>query len=130
MTAEAYLERIRKIDAMLEHRIEDHHRWVEVANGLGGFSGGEKVSSGRAFDKLPNAVARYCDIEEEIAKLRQERKEIIDTIERLPTTEYKIIYKIYVLGLTIKETAHALKTSTEAVKKHKRKGLTLIGKMI
>lgn len=129
MTAEIYLERIKKIDAIIENKIEDHHRWVEVANGLGGFSG-EKVSSGRSLDKIPNAIARYCDIEAEIDGLQQERKAIIDKIENLPTLEYKIIYEIYVKGHTIKETAHSLKISTEFVKKHKRKGLTLIGEMI
>lgn len=131
MSAEEYLQRIEKLDSMIANRIEDHHRWVEIANGLGGFSG-EKVSSGRSLDKIPNAVAKYCDIEKEIDGLKAERKAIIDKIENLPTWEYRVIYSLYVKGLTIKECAYSFKPrkSTEFVKKHKHIGLALIGEMI
>ncbi len=130
MTAEEYLDRIHKIDAMIENKLDDHHRWVGIATGIGGGNDGERVGTGRHLDKIPNAVAHYCDIEQEISELRQERKDIIGTIERLPTIDYKIIYALYVNGLTIKEVSGKICQSCEFVKKHKKRALARIEAMI
>lgn len=132
MEAEKYLERIKLIDAILINKLEDHRIWVELADALGGFSVGERVQTTRNLHQKQNAIDRYIDIEAEIKALREERQRIIDTIQKLPPTEYDIIYKIYVKDNpnTLKEIAYQYHKSYDWAKKRKRNGLRLIQSMI
>lgn len=66
MTAEKYLEQIKKIDAIIVDKLNDHKRWVELATGLGGFSVGERVSATRNLHKGADAIGKYIDLEREI----------------------------------------------------------------
>ena len=125
-TPEQYLERIKKIDEMIRNKKEDHQRWVEIAEGLGGFSVGDKVQSSRNLRQIPDAIGRYIDIEQEINDLEQERQRIIKTIEKLPIDEYKILYGIYVKDSTMKDLVYSLGMSYSWVKQKKKEGLERI----
>lgn len=130
MTAEQYLKRIKQIDAIILNKIEDHKKWVEVAEGLGGASVGDKVQASRNLEQIPKAIGRYIDIEREIEILRQERQAIIKTIERLPADEYEVIYDLYVKGYSIKEIVYQKKKSYRWVGYKKEEGLKLIQAML
>lgn len=129
MNAEKYLERISKIDSLIRNRIEDHEKWVVIAEGLGGGQS-DGVQASKNLHKTSDAIGRYVDIEREIYSLRQERKEIIDTIEKLPNAEYSVIYALYVSNLSVKEIAYQFHKSYEWVKKNKKNGLSLIQLLI
>lgn len=126
MKAITYLERIKKIDSMIRNKIRDYDRWVGVAEGLGGASDGERVQSSRNLHRGADAIGNYIDIEAEIRSLRRERQEIIETIERLPSTEYDLVYRLYVQDYTMKEIAYQLGKSYELVKLKKRRALQLV----
>lgn len=130
MTAEKYLQRIKQIDAIIVNKINDHKRWVELAEGLGGFSVSERVQSSRNLYKIPDAIGRYIDIENEISALKMERQAIIRTIERLPPTEYDLIYKLYVQDYTMKEIAYQKSKSYGWVKLKKKRALELVQALI
>lgn len=123
MTAEKYLEQIRKIDAIIINKLKDHKRWVEIAEGLGGFSVGERVQSSRNLHRGADAIGNYIDIESEIKALREQRQGMIDTIEKLPCDEYKVIYKIFVEGYMLKEIPSLFDKSYDWAKKTKRDAL-------
>lgn len=126
MKAITYLERIKKIDSMIRNKLRDYDRWVGVAEGLGGASDGERVQSSRNLHRGADAIGNYIDIEAEIRSLRRERQEIIETIERLPSTEYDLVYRLYVQDYTMKEIAYQLGKSYEWVKLKKRRALQLV----
>lgn len=126
MTAESYLDRIKKIDAMIQNKLRDHERWVEAADGLGGASVGERVQTSRNLHRGSDAIGNYIDIEAEILTLKQERQAIIKTIEQLPSAEYSVIYMLYVHDYTMKEIAFHKKKSYDWVKAKKKNGLALI----
>lgn len=126
MSAEQYLERIKKIDEMIRNKKEDYQRWAEIAEGLGGFSVGDKVQASRNLRQIPDAIGRYIDIEQEIKNLEQERQRIIKTIEKLPIDEYKILYGIYVKDSTMKDLVYSLGMSYSWVKQKKKEGLERI----
>ena len=130
MNAESYLDRIKKIDSMIKNKMRDHERWVEVAEGLGGASVGERVQSSRNLHRGSDAVGNYIDIEAEIRSLKRERQEIIKTIERLPSTEYDLIYKLYVQDYTMKEIAYQRSKSYGWVKITKKRALELVQALI
>jgi DNA-directed RNA polymerase specialized sigma24 family protein len=126
MTAETYLDRIKKIDAMIKNKLRDRARWVEIAQGLGCAAVGERVQSSRNLHRGSDAIGNYIDIDREIDALKQERQEIIQTVERLPSAEYDVIYKLYVQDFSMKEVAYHNKRSYDWVKDKKRKGLDIL----
>ena len=130
MQAEEYLDRVKKIDAMIENKLRDRAKWVEVAQSLGGDSDGDRVQSSRNLHRGADAIGNYIDLEREIEALKAERAEIIKTIERLPVTEYDVVYKFYIQGYSIKEIAFEHRKSYEWVKLKKNNGLTLLQAML
>lgn len=126
MSAEEYIERIKKIDSMIKNKLRDHARWLEVADGLGGASLGERVQSSRNLHRGADAICNYVDIEREIDALKKERQAIIQTIEQLPSAEYDVIYKLYVEDYTMKEVAYHAGKTYDWVKRHKRSALLML----
>ena len=107
MTAIEYVLQISQLDEIIKHKLVDYKRWVEVAEGLGGFAVGERVQASKNLHQIPEAIGRYIDLEREIAELREKRAEIIKVIESLPRIEYNVIYKLFVEDITMKEVAYA-----------------------
>ena len=130
MNAEEYLDRVKKLDAMIRNKMRDHERWLQIADGFGGASTGDRVQSSRNLHKGSDAIGNYIDIEKDILKLKQERESIIKTIESLPLDEYKVIYGIYVAGQSLKEIAYNESKSSEWVKKHRASGIDAVDKLI
>lgn len=130
MTAEEYLGLIKKIDAIIVNKLRDHAKWVEVAEGLGGASVGERVQSSRNLQQMPTAIGNYIDIEGEIRALERERQEIIYTLEQLPYTEYETLFLLYVGDQTLKEVAYYFKKSYDWAKAKKRTALQHLQEII
>lgn len=130
MRAVEYLDQIKKIDAIISNKNEEYRRLVELSSGLGDFSVSERVKSSRKLQQIPNAIAKYIDIEREIEDLKRKRAEIIGTIERLPSVEYKIIYMLFVKDYTMKEIAYHFHKSYDWAKKKKGKALKMLQNMI
>jgi DNA-directed RNA polymerase specialized sigma24 family protein len=126
MCAEQYLERIKKIDALIENKREDYDRWFAIAEGMGGFSASEGVQSSKNLQKMPDAVGRYIVIDQEIKELERERESIIKTLERLPAIEYDLLFKFYAGTYSIKELARHFDKSIGWVKWKKRTALDLL----
>ena len=130
MTAERYLEQIKKIDAIISNKLKEYKRWVDVAEGLGGFSVGEKVQTSRNLQQIPDAIGRYIDIEREIAEYNRQRAAIIANLEKLPRIEYDFLYKLYVEGFSYKEIAYHFDRSYDWVKRKKRVALRLLQEIL
>lgn len=130
MKAEQYLERVKKIDAMIRNKLRDRARWVEVSQSLGGASDGDRVLSSPNPHRGADAIGNYIDLDREIDALKAERAEIIRTIERLPAEEYDVIYKLYVEDYSRKEVAYHYRKSIDFVKTRKKRGLELIQSFI
>ena len=100
MNAKDYLQRVRKIDRLIENKLAEAMHWKTVAMGTSTNSEGERVQSSGSKQKMADAVARYVDIESEINaeidKLANVRREIVLTIEALPVDEYDMLYQVYV----------------------------------
>ena len=124
LTAERYLEQIQKIDAIIINKKRDYERWVEIAEGLGGgFSVEDRVQTTRNLHRGQNAIIEYICIEDEIKELEKKRRGIIETIEKLPYYEYRVLYGEYVDGYMLKELMAQLDKSYAWVQKKKREAL-------
>ena len=126
MNAEQYLDRIKKIESLVRARLIEHARLVEIAEGIGSATIGERVQSTRNLHKSADAIGSYVDLEREIAEMEQERREILYTIERLPSAEYDVIYDLYVADKQYKEIAYERKRSMDWVRYHRQRGIDMI----
>lgn len=132
MNAEEYLDQYKKLDTIISNEEEEYRRLVASASGLGDFSVSERVQSSRDLHKLQNAIAKYMDLEKKIERLKAKRQSIIDTIERLPFVEYKVLYILYVKAgdFTLKDIAWEFHKSYDWAKWKKRKALKMVQQII
>ena len=130
MTAEQYLEQIQKINDIILDKLKERRRWVDIAEGVGGFNVSDKVQSSRNLHRGAEAIGEYCDIDREIKALEGQKNAIIDDLQKLPLFEYKVLYKIYVEGYMLKELPSELNKSYAWVKMKKRRGLDMIQAII
>ena len=130
MTAEAYLEQIKKLAAIIENKKEEYTRWVGLASGGGDLSAVERVKASKNPRQIPQAIVQYVELEREIRELMRQRDAIIATIERLPAIEYQILYRLYVKDCTLKEIAYQFHKSYAWAKKKKKNALRLVQSLV
>lgn len=129
MKAQEYLKQVEKLNVLINNKIAEKAQWKDIA--LGVTSGVqsitievkgkkelhnmEKVQSSGSQSKLADAIARCVDIEAEIdrlvGKLIDLKQEIIKTIEQLNATEYDVLHKRYIQGMTFDEIGAAKRKS-------------------
>lgn len=109
MKAKEYLQQLQKLDALIENKLAEHKRWQEIAMSYGvSYTASERVKSSGSKQKMADAVCEYVDIDTDtLSRLRDQRKEIISTIEMLNVTEYRLLHLRYVQQLTPTEVAEA-----------------------
>lgn len=109
MDAKQFLRQLKKLDKMIENKLAEKARWKEIAFGTSAKMDGEKVQSSGSQQKMADAVCRYVDIEREIDEqidtLIDTKQDVINVIEKLNTTEYDILHKMYVQYMSLYDVA-------------------------
>ena len=109
--AQEYLEQIDKLNAMIENKAAEVVQWRGVALGITTNTEGELVQSSGSQQKMADAINRVIDLQAEINgmidKLIDLKQEIIRTIELLNATEYDVLHKRYIQGMTFDEIGAA-----------------------
>lgn len=130
MKAEQYLKQIGKIDRLIENKRREQIRCDEMASSMGEFSTAERVQSTPNHHKMTDAIDRSVDLGIEIKVLKNQRAEIIKTLEELPENEYDILYAVYVDRLALKEVAGKLRKSYSWVSHNKSIALKGLQKIL
>lgn len=111
MNAKEFLRQIKKLDRLIENKLIEIQRWKDIANNTTATLSGERVQSSGNPQKIADAIGRYIDLEREINqdidKLVDTKKDVIGVIEQLNATEYDVMHKIYVQYLTLEDVADA-----------------------
>lgn len=111
MKAKDYLQQMEKLNAIIQNKMIERLQWREIALGVTSYTEGERVQSSKRPGKMADALDRCVDIEKEIDslidKLIDTRKEIIGVIELLSATEYDVLHKRYIQGMTFDEIGAA-----------------------
>lgn len=109
--AQEYLEQVDKLNAMIENKMAEVAQWRDVALGITSNSEGERVQSSGSKQKMSDALDRVVDLQTEINALIDRlidlKQEIIRTIELLNATEYDVLHKRYIQGMTFDEIGAA-----------------------
>ena len=105
--AQLYLEQVDKLDARIENKLVEQRQWRGVALGITSNTEGERVQSSGNQQKMASAIDRVVDLESEINELVDRlidyKQEVIQTIEQLNATEYDVLHKRYIQGMTFDE---------------------------
>ena len=101
--AQVYLERVDKLNVMIENKIAEVEQWRSVALGITSQTDGERVQSSGSQQKMADAIDRVVDLQAEINEMIDTKQEIIKTIEQLSATEYDVLHKRYIQGMTFDE---------------------------
>lgn len=109
--AQEYLEQIPKLNAMIENKMAEVQQWRDVALGITTNTEGERVQSSGSQQKMADAINRVIDLQAEINsmidRLIDLKQEIIRSIEQLSATEYDVLHKRYIQGMTFDEIGAA-----------------------
>lgn len=106
-----FLQQIQKLDKLIENKMVEVRQLKELATNTTGNLTGEKVKSTPNPHRTAEAIAKYVDLEKEINKdidrLIDARRDIISVIEQLNTVEYDVLHKLYVQNITFQDIATA-----------------------
>lgn len=109
--AQEYLEQVDKLNAMIENKMAEVQQWRDVALGITTNTEGERVQSSGSQQKMADAINRVIDLQAEINgmidRMINLKQEIIRTIELLNATEYDVLHKRYIQGMTFDEIGAA-----------------------
>ncbi len=109
--AQEYLEQVDKLNAMIENKMAESSQWRGIALGVTGCSEGERVQASGSQQKMADAIDRVVDLQAEINglidRLIDLKQRIIRTIELLNATEYDVLHKRYIQGMTFDEIGAA-----------------------
>lgn len=111
MNAKDFLRQIKKLDRLIENKLIEIQQLKDTANNTTANLTGERVQSSGNPQKIAHAIGRYVDLERElnqdIDKFIDAKKDVISVIEQLNATEYDVLHKIYVQYLTLEDVADA-----------------------
>ena len=129
MTKEEYLELIQKLDLLILNELEELEKLNTIAAKVTQANDGMPHAPG-ASDKVGNGAIKIIEKQKEIDEIISLsidlRKEIIGQIRKLHKDEYDVLYKYYVLEMSIFDIADVRKKSETWVKEMKRKGINNI----
>lgn len=134
MKAKDYLLQISKIDRLVENKIAELEHWQAIATGTTTFSDGDRVQSTGNKYKMEDAIIKCIeisnDLNEQIDRLVDTRKEVISTIEQLKPSEYDVLHKIYVQNKDFQTIADAKKKSYSWVTSKHGRALASLQKIL
>lgn len=108
MTAKQFLEKLEKLNEMINAKTDERKSLIELAGKttteLNGMPHGSGVS-----DNVGNIAAKLADLSKETDRLIDQyvdyKKMVISAIERLPAKEYGVLHRYYIQNMTWGEVA-------------------------
>lgn len=126
MSKEDYLELIDKLDIYISNEVEELEKLKAIAEKITQDNDGMPHASGTS-DKVGNfavkIVMKRQEINDTIDLFFELREEIIAQIKKLRTDEYDVLYKYYVLNMSINRISEIKNRSISWVKEIKKNGI-------
>ncbi|MGN1368455.1 MAG: hypothetical protein ACI4WX_06285 [Aristaeellaceae bacterium] len=104
MKAKEYLMQLKKMDVMIDCKLEKRRRLMELATRITPTIKEDVVSGGGNHDRMTDAVAKLVDLEMEInadidryVDLQREAEKLLDRLADTDRHKYDVLYKRYVL---------------------------------
>lgn len=134
LEAKAYLKQVQKLDRMIENKLAEIEQWREMATCTTQRLSADKVQSSPNPQKMADAICKIVQIEGEtdvlVDRLVDTKREVIKTLERLVSTEYDVLHKVYIQYMTFEEVAERKGKSYSWVKKVHQYGMQNLQKIL
>lgn len=135
MEARTYLERVGKLNKLIENKLKEKEQWRAIAEGTSVSSMGERVQTSVSLHKMENAAIRIVEIEKEIDQMIDRyidtKQDIIRTIEMVEDASlYDILHKKYIDGIPLTEVAIICGWSWESTKRKHKKALRIVQEIL
>lgn len=133
MTPKQYLQRIEKLDRLIQNKLEEASRLRDMITNISTYKNGVKAQIAGGQDKIGSAIARIVDLEREIDKLVDkyvdERDIIAGQIEQLEDPDmYHVLAARYINHKTFKEIAIEMDRHEDSIYKIHGKALQIFGR--
>ena len=116
MTTKQYLNQIKRLDKMIENKLDEIYRLREMSVSISTNMDKDRVQSSGSHDKLGESVAKIVDLEREtndiLSELADKKKTIINQIDGMENYDFYVIltYK-FVQKLDFREIFLKMKIS-------------------
>jgi RNA polymerase sigma factor (sigma-70 family) len=126
---EEWLEQVAKLDELIIGKLAERDRLMALATNVTAkpMDGMPYSNTGITSRKVENAVVELTmlsdDIDALIRKFKSLKKEVIETIEKLPCNEYAILHRRYIRYMTWEEIAEDMGYSTMQIWRIKKKAI-------
>lgn len=128
-----YLESVRKISNIIENKRQEYEDIFSIATQMNIKADGMPHATGTS-DKVGSACVKLHMLSEQINQnivlLANFKNEVITNIEKLSNVHYKILYSLYINGLTVGEYAGREKKKVNTVKKYRSEAVKSLAKML
>lgn len=130
MNAREYVQQIKDIDALIKSVCDDieekEERAMRITSAIK-----TRIIPSPAKQRMADVIDEYVDIERgELRELILQRQEIIDTIRLLPSKEYGVLFRRYVLGFEFHEVGDIYDRSESWAKGMTRTALDNLQKIL
>lgn len=133
MEAQAWLEQVKRLDEQIDAKIAERERiralMVNTVGKLDGMPHAPGIS-----DKVGNLTVKLVSLEEELNAMVDEyvdrKKEVLQTLERLPEREYGVLHRYYIRRMTWEQVADDIGYCTTQVWRIKKEALRLLENML
>lgn len=110
MEAKEFLEQVKTIDLRIKNKLIEKQQWHDLALTITANMDVVKVQTSGAKDKMASAVEVCVYVEDEIlqevVRLRDEKKKVTQTIEKLYSpTEYDVLHLRFIQYKTLQDIA-------------------------
>ena len=110
MEAKEFLQQVKTIDLRIKNKLIEKQQWRDLALTITSNMDVVKVQSSGSKDKMASAVEVCVDVEDEILRevicLRDEKKKVTQTIEKLYSpTEYDVLHLRFIQYKTLQDIA-------------------------
>ena len=129
MWSEKWLERVKKMDELINAKLAERQRLIEIATDISAkpFDGMPHSNTGVVSQKMQNAVASLIDLEKQIDGMIDDyvdyKQQVVNTIEQLSAKEYGVLHRYYIREMTLEEIAEDMGYSVRQVLRIKKKSL-------
>lgn len=101
-----YLSRIGRLEKRIQYKLAEIHHLRMLACGITVSNEGDRVQTSGEKDKISAVVARIVDMEQEVDKMIDGRRAVVEQIEKIENDNYyDILINKYVLQKDLKEIA-------------------------
>ena len=114
LDAKDFLKQVKILDVRIENKLIERQQWHDLALSITANMSGEVVQSSGSQSKMADALNACVDMEGEIFRevisLREKKKKVTETIERLDSpTEYDVLHMRYIQHKSLQDVADKYK---------------------